>query len=173
MFLMATPAYGAFPPRDHDHGQCLASALDRARQRCIERGIKWTALRERIFSALAVSHRPVSAYDLIEKLAKSGKRMAPVSIYRILDVLQSAGLVHRLESRNAFFVCLTEHEKTAQTIVFLCEGCERVGEAPASEALNAISKTTEAEGFVVRNTILEVTGVCGECRTSAPVRPLC
>ena len=153
----------SFPARDHDHGVCVQDALGRARTRCLELGIKWTALREQVFRHVARSHKPVSAYDLIESLAKEGKRLAPVSVYRILDVFQSAGLVHRLESRNAFFACMTEHASAPQTITLVCEGCERVIEADAPDAFRAIGAATQTSGFRARNVVIEVGGTCADC----------
>ena len=155
-----------FPPHDHDHGACISDALARAKARCLHLGIKWTALREQVFRHIARSHKPVSAYDLIESLSKEGRRLAPVSIYRILDVLQGAGLVHRLESRNAFFACMAEHEGGPQTITLVCDGCERVIEADASEAVRAIGAATRASGFRARHVIIEVSGVCAECHAA-------
>ncbi len=157
----------SFPARDHDHGVCMAGALGRAKSRCLEKGIKWTALREQVFRHVTTSHKPVSAYDLIESLAREGKRLAPVSIYRILDVLQEAGIVHRLESRNAFFACMSGHESAQQTVTFVCDGCERVTEVEAPAAYRAIGEVSEAACFYPRSTIVEVSGVCAECRDSA------
>lgn len=156
----------SFPARDHDHGACMAGALGRAKSRCLEKGIKWTALREQVFRHVTTSHKPVSAYDLIESLAREGKRLAPVSIYRILDVLQEAGIVHRLESRNAFFACMSGHESTRQTVTFVCEGCERVTEVEAPAAYRAIGEVSEAARFSPHSTIVEVSGTCAECRNS-------
>ncbi len=153
----------SFPARDHDHAVCMHDALGRAKTRCLELGIKWTALREQVFRQVAQSHKPVSAYDLIESLAREGKRLAPVSVYRILDVFQGAGLVHRLESRNAFFACMTEHTTGPQTITLVCEGCERVTEADAPDAFRAIGHSTRASGFRARNVVVEVSGICAEC----------
>ena len=107
------------------------------------------------------------AYDLIESLAKDGKRLAPVSVYRILDVLQSAGLVHRLESRNAFFACMTEHATAPQTITLVCEGCERVTEADAPEAWRAVGQATRAGGFRTHNVVIEVSGACADCHDAS------
>jgi Fur family zinc uptake transcriptional regulator len=153
-----------FPARDHDHGVCVHDALGRARTRCLELGIKWTALREQVFRHVAQSHKPVSAYDLIESLAKDGKRLAPVSVYRILEVLQGAALVHRLESRNAFFACMTEHASAPQTITLVCEGCERVVEADAPAAVRAIGAATQMSGFRANTVVIEVSGVCIDCQ---------
>jgi Fur family zinc uptake transcriptional regulator len=163
MNVMIGRKEASFPARDHDHDDCVNNALSRAQARCLEMGIKWTALREQVFRHVALSHRPVSAYDLIDSLAKKGKRLAPVSIYRILDVLRSAGLVHRLESRNAFFACMTDHPNEPRTITFVCDECERVTEVEAPDALSAIIKSTKAGDFHARNTMVEVSGVCSEC----------
>jgi Fur family zinc uptake transcriptional regulator len=160
----------SFPPSNHDHGVCVNDALWRAKTRCLDLGIKWTALREQVFRHVATSHKPVSAYDLIDSLAKEGKRLAPVSVYRILEVLQGARLVHRLESRNAFFACMTDHPPVPQTITFLCEDCERVSEVDAPDALCAIGRTTEASRFHMKNTVIEVSGVCAECHDAAGPR---
>ncbi len=157
-----------FPPRNHDHGICVHDALSRARTRCLELGIKWTALREQVFRHVARSHKPISAYDLIESLGKEDRRLAPVSVYRILDVLQGAGLVHRLESRNAFFACMTEHAASPRTITLVCEGCERVTEADAPDAFRAIGVATQECGFRARNMVIEVSGICAECYDAKP-----
>jgi Fur family transcriptional regulator, zinc uptake regulator len=160
-----------FPPRDHDHGACMRAALGRARARCGELGVKWTALREQVFRHVATSHKPVSAYELIERLAKDGKRLAPVSVYRILDVLQGAGLVHRLESRNAFFACMMEHRAAPETLALVCEGCERVVEVEAADAFRAIGLSSKASGFRARAIVVEVTGLCAECDGAAGKQP--
>ena len=148
MTVMLRQKAASFPARDHDHRVCVSDALGRAKARCLELGIKWTALREQVFHHIAQSHKPVSAYDLIESLAKEGRRLAPVSVYRILDVLQSVGVVHRLESRNAFFACMTEHSAGPETITFVCEGCDRVTESDAPDAFRAIRLATRASGFL-------------------------
>jgi len=154
----------SFPAHDHNHDACLAEALWRAKTRCLEKGIKWTGLREQVFRHIATGHKPVSAYDLIESLAKEGKRLAPVSVYRILDVLQGAGLVHRLESRNAFFACMAEHASALQTVTVICDDCERVSEIDAGDAYRAIGEAAKAAHFYPRATVIEVSGVCAECR---------
>jgi Fur family transcriptional regulator, zinc uptake regulator len=160
-------ASSSFPARDHDHGACVAGALGRAKARCLEKGIKWTPLREQIFRHVSTSHKPVSAYDLIESVAKEGKRLAPVSIYRILDVLQEAGIVHRLESRNAFFACMSGHDSAMHTVTFICDLCERVTEIEAPGAYRAIDEVSQANRFLPRSTIVEVCGTCAECHGSA------
>ncbi|MGA7329845.1 MAG: Fur family transcriptional regulator [Rhodomicrobium sp.] len=154
----------SFPARDHDHTVCLNGAVWRAKRRCQEMGVKWTALRDKVFRQVAASHHPMSAYDLVASLTKEGNPIAPISIYRILEVLKEAGLVHRLESRNAFFACMTAHENARHTITFICRDCDRVAEIGAPDAYGAIGEATEAAGFTLGTVLIEVGGLCGECR---------
>src|SRR5438105_15890371 len=98
-----------FPAPDHDHDRCTADALRHAERVCERRAQKFTPLRRRVLQALASSHRPLGAYEVIDELAKSMPRPAPITVYRALDFLMENGLVHRIESRNAYLACAHDH----------------------------------------------------------------
>jgi Fur family zinc uptake transcriptional regulator len=66
-----------------------------------------------VLQALLSSHRPLGAYEVIDELAKSMPRPAPITVYRALDFLMENGLVHRIESRNAFLACAHHHDAGA------------------------------------------------------------
>ncbi len=157
-----------FPKPGHDHGSCIEEAIARARQVCEARGIKLTPLRESVLRVLTGSHKALGAYEIIEKMTEQGRRLAPISVYRIIDVLVEAGLVHRLESKNAYFACLSRHKDAASMVVLLCEGCNRVAEAEAPEAWGAIEAITQDSGFAVSATVLEIQGQCPDCRKHPP-----
>src|SRR4029077_9033232 len=91
-----------FPAPDHDHGRCTADALDHAERVCERRAQKFTPIRRQVLQALLSSHRTLGAYEVIDELAKSMPRPAPITVYRALDFLMENGLVHRIESRNAY-----------------------------------------------------------------------
>src|SRR5689334_22794124 len=77
-----TLAKPAFPAPDHDHGRCTADALTHAELVCAERSQKFTPIRRQVLQALLSSHRPLGAYEVIEELAKSMPRPAPITVYR-------------------------------------------------------------------------------------------
>jgi Fur family zinc uptake transcriptional regulator len=160
-----TPA-APFPPRGHNHSQCIERALARAREVCAERGVRFTELRERVFREIAASHSPLGAYEVIERLASGGKRLAPISVYRIIEVLEAAGLVHRLESKNAYFACHSAHDGGA-SLVLICEACGRVAEADAPGARDAIACVTQSSNFQALDAVLEIKGRCGDCAAEA------
>ena len=95
----------AFPAPDHDHHRCTADAITHAERVCKERAQKFTPIRRQVLQALLSSHRPLGAYEVIDELAKSMPRPAPITVYRALDFLMANGLVHRIESRNAYLAC--------------------------------------------------------------------
>ena len=124
-----------------------------------------TAGRATVLDTLAAEGRPLGAYDIIDRVAvKTGKRLAPISVYRALDYLVEHGHVHRLASRNAFLACAHAHEG-AETVAFLiCDACGLVGEAssPAmSDSLKSVARKTD---FLAKSEIVEITGLCGDCR---------
>ncbi len=110
------------------------------------------------------SHRPLGAYEVIEELAKTKPRPAPITVYRALDFLMENGLVHRIESRNAFLACAHDHDETAMVAFLICERCGLVGEVPAAPVAQSLTASVRATGFTPRLSIVEITGVCAHCQ---------
>jgi len=160
-------SHALFPRLGHDHKTCVDHAIGRARQICTREGVKLTALRERVLRALLSSHQALGAYDIIERLSDQGRKLAPISVYRIIDVLVDIGLVRRIESRNAFFATLAHHDNAHSVVVLVCKACNRVAEADAPEAWKEIKSVTLASGFAVASAVLEIQGTCPDCRGAA------
>ena len=127
-----TLAKPTFPAPDHDHGRCAADAIAHAEQVCAKRAQKFTPIRRQVLQALLSSHRPLGAYEVIDELAKTMPRPAPITVYRALDFLMENGLVHRIESRNAFLACAHDHDATSMVAFLICDHCGSVGEIPAA-----------------------------------------
>lgn len=161
--MMPTDASDAFPAPGHDHGQCLEHAMQRARKAFDDKGLKLTPLRQAVFSEIASSHRAIGAYEVLENLAARGDRLAPISVYRAIDALLAAGMVHRVESRNAFFACHTGHEKRSRHLVLGCEACGRIAEVDGDKAFAAIDKAAASAAFSAKGAVVEVWGLCANC----------
>ena len=99
------PTTGAFARPDHDHHACVSEALVGAAELCRKRGVRLTGTRQRILELVWAGHRPVGAYELLAALGRDGRPAAPPTVYRALDFLVAQGLVHRIESLNAFVGC--------------------------------------------------------------------
>lgn len=157
----------AFPRPDHNHVACLANTLDRARSAFETRGLRLTDLRLRVFTQIAASHHAIGAYDIIEQVGKTGTRLAPVSVYRAIEALIEAGVVHRLESKNAYFACHASHASERQHVVLSCGTCGTIAEVDGAAVFDAIEKSAKAHQFQPHARIVEVTGRCGHCSVQA------
>src|ERR1700719_1094397 len=153
-----------FPAPDHDHGRCTADALRHAERVCERRAQKLTPIRRQVLEALLSNHRPLGAYEVIDELAKSMSRPAPITVYRALDFLMENGLVHRIESRNAFLACAQDHDATAMVAFLICERCGLVGEIPAAPVAQSLDASARATGFAPNMRLVEITGVCAHCQ---------
>jgi Fur family transcriptional regulator, zinc uptake regulator len=165
--LAMTSAKPAFPSPDHDHGRCTADALDHAEHVCAQRAQKFTPLRRQVLRALLSSHRPLGAYEIIEELARAAPRPAPITVYRALDFLMANGLVHRIESRNAYLACAHDHDSTALVAFLICERCGAVGEIPAASIADSLRAAAGALGFASKLSVVEITGTCAHCQQAA------
>ena len=159
--------HAAFPLPGHDHADCVTGLVARAAAAFDRCGLRLTPLRQRVLEEVAGVHCPIGAYDIVERLTAKGRRVAPISIYRALDALQEAGLIHRLESRNAFFACHTAHEPRHRQLVLVCEVCGAVAEVAGEAAFASIDRAALASRFEPRATLVEVMGRCGHCASSA------
>jgi Fur family zinc uptake transcriptional regulator len=153
-----------FPAPDHDHGRCSADTLKHAEALCATRGERLTPMRRHVLEVLAASHKPVGAYEIIDAVAARGPRPAPITIYRALDFLTAQGLVHRIESRNAFLACINNHASDAPVIFLICEQCGAVGEAPSAAVTDSLNAAAKSAGFAPKSRVIEITGVCKHCR---------
>jgi Fur family zinc uptake transcriptional regulator len=150
----------------HDHDRCTADALKHAEALCAERSQRLTPIRRRVLEVLLENHRPLGAYEIMDRVAASGSRPAPITIYRALDFLRDNGLVHRIESRNAFVACVSNHGSGDLVVFLICERCGAVGEASSQAVADQLKAAARAAGFTPRAPVIEVSGICSHCRST-------
>ncbi|MEM6491307.1 MAG: Fur family transcriptional regulator [Pseudomonadota bacterium] len=125
-------------------------------------------MRAEVLAILRRQGRPMSAYDVQAALAPAHPKIAPPTVYRALSALMAGGVVHRLESLNAFMACrCAEHADAA--IMSICDECGVVEETVAPDLLNDLSNRAEKSGFHSTRHVVEIHGVCASCHDgSAP-----
>ena len=133
---------------------------------CAQRGQRLTPTRRKVLSVLLGSHKPLGAYEIIDRLAPKGPRPAPITAYRALEFLRDNGLVHRIESRNAFIACVHNHAAGALVVFLICERCGAVGEASSTAVAATLTSAARAAGFTPKSPVIELTGVCNHCRAA-------
>jgi Fur family transcriptional regulator, zinc uptake regulator len=158
-----TKSQAIFPAPDHNHDTCTSAAIAHAEELCAARAQRLTPMRRQVLETLLASHKPLGAYEIMERLAGSG-RPAPITVYRALDFLRENGLVHRIESRNAFVACVHNHASKDPTVFLICEHCGAVGEAPGGGVAEALKASSRAAGFTPKSPVIEIAGICSHCR---------
>ncbi len=151
-----------FLRRDHDHVACIESALEQAEALCRERGARLTPHRRRVLEIVWESHAPLGAYDVLERMNAGGGRNAPPTVYRALDFLLKHGLIHRIESMNAFVGCAMSAD-AHKALFFICRDCGNVAETHSEEIGEAIEASATQAGFLVETPVMEISGRCMEC----------
>ena len=151
------------PAKPHDHSLCIEDALAQARLICEQRAVRLTAIREQVLGLIWQSHKPIGAYDLLEQLAKTHHAAKPPTIYRALEFLQDNGLIHKIESQNAFLGCahVGGHHHGQFLICTICGTAQEIDEKIVSSALENAS---QAHGFKIQSFVIEIKGLCATCQ---------
>ncbi|WP_227671448.1 transcriptional repressor [Psychrobacter sp. 72-O-c] len=157
-----------FTPHD------VTERLEAAKEQCRTRGVRFTPLRQQIYTLVLQANKPVGAYDLITQLQQArlldsdsdsdtAKNVAPPTVYRSLEFLLSEGLIHQLTSINAYVPCC--HPRAQHTAAFLiCDQCQRVQECSSLPVQEMMSFAEQDIGFTVARSVIELSGRCQGCQ---------
>jgi Fur family zinc uptake transcriptional regulator len=146
----------------HDHAGCVAAAMATAERLCRDRGLRFTTIRRRVLELVWDSHKPIGAYDILEALSAESRSAAPPTVYRALEFLIEAGLVHRLDSLNAFVGCPDPASRHAGQFL-ICTMCRTVTELSDAEIEELVTHKAAAGGFRAVRQMLEIEGLCKMC----------
>lgn len=152
-----------FKRRRHNHSRCIKNALQEAETTCVNAGLRLTDIRRKVLHLLWLSHAPVKAYDILEQMHKDNPKTAPPTVYRALEFLMDAGLVHKIESLNAYVGCgdpSTPHIGQ----FFICEQCGAVAEIHEPKIIHLINQEAKQLGFQSQRQVIEIKGHCPDCQ---------
>lgn len=162
-----SPLRAAFRSERHDHDSCIETALDRAAGVCTERGVRLTELRRKVLELVWQGHEPVGAYHVLDALRRRHPGAAPPTVYRALEFLIAQGLIHRIESLNAYVGC-SRPEQPHVSQFLICERCSVTAELDDPAITGAVLRRAAGLGFAVARQTVEVRGLCPHCRGAAP-----
>lgn len=148
----------------HHHHDTAGPGLAKAAQSTLEdAGEQWTDMRAAIFAAIAEQDRPASAYDIADLVSsRRGKRVAPNSVYRILDLFVTNNIVRRVESSNAFIA--NSHPGCLHDCIFLiCDTCGQTTHIDNDQVTGSVRAAAQASGFAPARPVIEVRGTCAAC----------
>ncbi len=129
-----------------------------------QHGLRVTEPRLAVLKILQKEGRPLKAYDVLEKLSTPGHEVKPPTVYRALEALEEAGLVHRLESMNAYVYCHEHAHGHDHEVVFaICDTCEKVTEIDQDMEAE-LNPALKKSGFVPSKRVFEIHGACSDCK---------
>jgi Fur family zinc uptake transcriptional regulator len=165
---MATPnptaadPTAAFDQHEHDHRECVANAVASAERICQGAGARLTPIRRRVLELIWAQRKPVGAYQLLDALAAERGRVAPPTVYRAIEFLQAHGLVHRIESLNAFVGCIDPAAPHSGSFL-ICRDCGATAELEDAGIDAALTEGAARVGFRVEQRMVEMRGLCPAC----------
>lgn len=135
----------------------------KATRRLLEsQGLRRTAARETILELLTAAGRPLSHLDILKRCEGAGS-IDRVTVYRTLETLQGAGLLHRIQGMDgAWRFCRHKYaggKCAGNHIHFLCSNCDRMSCLP-EQPLPWVSPPA---GATIQSKQLVVHGLCAAC----------
>jgi Fur family transcriptional regulator, zinc uptake regulator len=150
----------------HAHSHTPADQTEAAQAVFEAAGEQWTDIRAVVYDVIVEADAPLSAYEIADRMsARLARRLAPNTVYRILDLFQAHNIVSRIESKNAYVACA--HPDAKEDCIFLV--CERCGTTTHRDDIEIGAKVREVaslSGFAPRHPVIEVHGLCASCQAA-------
>ncbi len=140
----------------------LERRLNAAAEACARDGETLTPLRRAVLALVLRAERPLTAYQLLERL-QTARRAAPPTIYRALDFLLGRRLVHRIERLGAFVACAEPDHEHALVQFLICRQCRAVTELDDHHVAEAVAIAAEGARFRLEHAVIEIDGLCAAC----------
>jgi Fur family zinc uptake transcriptional regulator len=148
-----------------------SSYTEQALQLLQARGVRQTKPRRLVLEALESSDAPVSAYDVAGAVRRLGGVGDVVTVYRILDLLEREGLVHRLVSSGKLVKCqlgpedaCDRHQLEHCHHSLVCRSCGRIDEVHCPGVSLLAQALAAQTDFQIEGHVLEFSGLCDACR---------
>jgi len=145
----------------------VESIIQHAEQHCDMRGSRLTQKRKQVLTGLVKSNKALSAYALIDFCKQEfGESLPAMSVYRILDFLESELLVHKLNLANKYVACMhisCDHAHAVPQFL-ICKSCSIVKEITVEEStITDLGNTVKGAGYQLLSPQIELNCLCDNC----------
>lgn len=152
---------------EHQRDRAAAAAWSEHAQSLIARaGHRSGGARQAVIESLAEQECCRSAQEIFDQLRAENRRIGIASVYRVLDLLVSLGLVQRLElggGVSRFEPALPGGEHHHHLV---CVGCGDVHPFEDPELERALDDAAQRSAFAVEGHDLVLRGRCPDCRAA-------
>lgn len=121
-----------------------------------------TKQRKHIISILKGSERPMSINEIYNAIINELPQIAKSTIYRNIDQLLEQNLIekHHFNDNEVFY--LYRGKESEHTHFIICDECKRIYNLPSCP-IREIEDSIEAEGFIIKDHQIHITGICKSC----------
>ncbi len=152
-----------FKNQQHNHYHCINEAMQKAFDLCEQKQLRFTPIRRKVLELVWAQHTPVPAYELLEGLRISRHNAQAPTVYRALDFLIEHGLVHKIESLNAYVGC-TRPGQSHPGQFLICINCQQSVELDDSSIGGVIAREALNNHFTITEQTIELKGYCKSCK---------
>lgn len=134
-------------------------------------GGKRSIKRDRILKIFLDQKGHLTADELYDLVRQEDPGIGRATVYRTLQWMVSSGIAHKVdfgEGRSRFEPSLS-HPRHFHLI---CNECHRSSEFLSSDIEAMLEEVIASRGFTAQQTVIQVFGVCEECRTGAKTATL-
>ncbi len=142
--------------------QRFRQTLRRAERLCRERQARLTRQRRTVFELVCAADKPLSAYEILDRMRAVTPNPAPPTVYRALDFLLEQGLIHKLETIHAYIGC-SHPDKPHASQFLICSDCGKVREIESETIERGVAQAERHTGFITRRPVVELLGSCAQC----------
>jgi len=127
---------------------------------CRARGIRVTTQRLAVFQELARTRDHPTADFLYERLSEKMPALSLSTVYRVLESLEGAGLIRRVNSTNSIARYDGNHRPHQHLV---CRVCGRIIDIEVNALSGVEMPRTDLSGFVAEEIDIRIVGICTEC----------
>ncbi len=134
-------------------------------------GGKRSSKRDRILEIFLRQEGHLSADDLVDIVRRESPGIGRATVYRTLQWMASAGVARKVdfgEGRSRYEPAL-RHPRHFHLI---CNQCHRSSEFLSSDVESLIEEIAAARNFSPSQAVVQIYGVCEECRTGKQTPPI-
>lgn len=134
-----------------------------------DRNLRMTPERHSVLEVILSREGHFDAEELLRFIRRRNKRVSRATLYRTLDHLREAGLVkmHRFGRGHALFEHVYGRQHHDHMV---CDRCGKVIEFVNEEIERLQEEMCRLHGFRSTNHVMQIFGVCRECRESEAER---
>jgi Fe2+ or Zn2+ uptake regulation protein len=126
-------------------------------------GYRITTPRRQVLAVLAEAQRPLSPYEIQALLEQRGEHLNHVTIYRVLELLCSLNLAHKVLLVGGFVICSLGDTGGCHRFV-VCKECGTLKEYASQALCDEETVMAERLGFRTEQHFSEFSGVCARCQ---------